>query len=350
MVDQHQQDGRELPYLSVVAPCYNEQEVLPELYDRVSKVCRKLNKSYEIVLVNDGSKDTTWSMLRDLAARDSHVVAVNLARNHGHQLALSAGLSICLGQRVLVLDADLQDPPELLPEMLAVMDQGVDVVYGQRRTRYGDSLPKRIACAVFYRTLRQLSDHPIPLDSGDFRLISRRALDILVSMPERHRFLRGMVSWIGFRQEPFLYDRDPRFAGETKYPLRKLIELAVNGVTAFSTKPLRLAIHFGLLSIMFALLLFVYSIVSWFIFPDAPKGWASLMGAVSILGGIQLLVLGVLGEYLGRLYEQAKGRPLFIVDRIYRSQTDGSPAPEMDRATAPSSSLMNGGYVANKTA
>lgn len=309
------------PYVSVVAPCYNEQEVLPEFYRRVSATCAKLNQSYEIVLVDDGSKDKTWAILRELAEGDSHVVAVNLARNHGHQLALSAGLSICSGDRIFILDADLQDPPELLPEMIAVMDQGVDVVYGQRRTRYGDALPKRIACSIFYRAMQQLSDHPIPLDAGDFRLISRRTLDVLISMPERHRFLRGMISWIGFRQEPFLYDRDSRFAGVTKYPLRKLIDLAVNGVTAFSTKPLRLAVHFGLLSIIFAVLLFIYSIVGWLFYPSAPQGWASLMGAVSILGGIQLLVLGVIGEYLGRTYEQSKGRPLFIVDRVYRSQT-----------------------------
>ncbi|QEG37681.1 glycosyltransferase family 2 protein [Bythopirellula goksoeyrii] len=306
-------------YLSVVAPCYNEESVIEELYKRVTSLCQKHGYSYEIVLVNDGSLDSTWEIHQQLCANDpEHMVAVNLSRNFGHQLALSAGLSVCRGERILIIDADLQDPPELLPDMLRKMDEGAEVVYGVRRTRYGDSFLKRTACTVFYRCLLLLSDYPIPLDSGDFRLINRRVLDALNSMPERHRFLRGMISWIGYNQVPIHYDRDSRFAGETKYPLRRLIALAIDGITTFSVKPLRLSFISGLGALLFSLLLFIYAIISWYFFPDAPRGWASLMVVVSMLGGMQLFVLGILGEYLGRVYEQSKSRPLFLIESIKR--------------------------------
>ena len=215
--------GAERPYLTFLLPCYNEGTVLAETYRRVKLVGDALGKRYEIVLVNDGSSDDTLAQMLQLAQRDPALVIVNLSRNHGHQLALSAGLHYCAGDRVLILDADLQDPPELLPQMLALMEQGADVVYAQRRSRPGDAWMKRLACAVFYRVLSRLSEIPIPLDSGDFRLISRRVLEVLLQMPERHRFLRGMVSWVGFRQVPFPYDRDKRFAGTTKYPLGRLL-------------------------------------------------------------------------------------------------------------------------------
>jgi dolichol-phosphate mannosyltransferase len=252
---------------------------------------------------------------------------VNLSRNHGHQLALSAGLQYCSGDRVLILDADLQDPPELLPQMLALMDQGADVVYAQRRSRSGDPLLKRLACAVFYRMLSRLSETPIPLDSGDFRLISRRVLELLLQMPERHRFIRGMVSWVGFRQVPFPYDRDKRFAGATKYPFGRLLRLALDGVVSSSIRPLALASYAGLLFAGAGFLLIVYALYSWWKVGQTPQGWTSLMIVVTVLGSVQLFVLGIIGQYLGRIHEQTRARPLFLVESVFRPGCTTSPTP-----------------------
>ncbi len=310
--------GAERPYLTFLLPCYNEGTVLAETYRRVKLVGDALGKRYEIVLVNDGSSDDTLAQMLQLAQRDPALVIVNLSRNHGHQLALSAGLHYCAGDRVLILDADLQDPPELLPQMLALMEQGADVVYAQRRSRPGDAWMKRLACAVFYRVLSRLSEIPIPLDSGDFRLISRRVLEVLLQMPERHRFLRGMVSWVGFRQVPFPYDRDKRFAGTTKYPLGRLLRLALDGVVASSTRPLALASYAGLLFAGAGFILIVYALYSWWKVGKTPQGWTSLMIVVTVLGSVQLFVLGIIGHYLGRIHEQTRGRPLFLVEGVYR--------------------------------
>jgi dolichol-phosphate mannosyltransferase len=325
------------PLLSVVVPCYNEQEVLRELHRRVSEVCRRAVPSHEIVLVNDGSRDGTWPLMLELAGGDANVLAVNLSRNHGHQLALTAGLSICRGQRVLILDADLQDPPELLPEMMKIMDGGADVVYGQRKKRRGETLAKEFSAAAFYRFIEKLTETPIPRDTGDFRLMTRRALDILLAMPERHRFVRGLVSWIGFRQEPLLYDREPRFAGQTKYPLRKMVRFALDAVTAFSIKPLALASIAGVMTAMFALVMLLFAVIArlkgW-----TEAGWASIMAAVSFFGAVQLIVLGIIGEYLGRLYEQSKGRPLFIIDQVVRGGRAEPPAAPSETPAAPTAS------------
>jgi dolichol-phosphate mannosyltransferase len=302
-------------YLSIVAPCYNEEAVLPEFYRRVTAVAAPLERPYELVLINDGSRDRTWEIMTDMAQRDPHLVCVKLSRNHGHQLALTAGLSLCRGERVLILDADLQDPPELLPQMLALMDEGAEVVYGQRRQRAGETALKLRTARFFYRFINWLTDVPIPKDCGDFRLLSRRVLDLFLAMPERHRFVRGMISWLGFRQVPLLYDRDARFAGETHYPMRKMIRLAVDAITGFSVRPLLLASLMGVLFSMVAFVLLIYALVSWLLF-DAVHGWTSQMVVITLLGGIQLLVLGIQGEYLGRLYEQGKGRPLFLIDEV----------------------------------
>jgi dolichol-phosphate mannosyltransferase len=307
------------PQLSVVIPCFNEQEVIRETYRRVKVTCERTGLSHEIVLVNDGSRDGTWEILEQLTAEDPCVVAVNLSRNHGHQLALSAGLWVCLGQRVLIMDADLQDPPELLPDMLRKMDEGADVVYAQRRSRPGDAPAKRVMCAAYYRILKMISERPIPIDTGDFRLISRRVCDIIVRMPERQRYIRGMVSWVGFRQEPILYDRDARAAGVTKYPLRKLIALALNGVVSSSVKPLLIAAVLGVVALGLGLLLTGYALISWVANGSTPQGWTSLMVVVVFMGGTQLLMLGVIGECIGRLFEQSRGRPAFMVERIVRS-------------------------------
>lgn len=300
--------------LSVVAPCYNEEQSLLEFHRRVSAVCRRVGLAYEIVLVNDGSRDGTWEKMRTLARQDRHLACVNLARNHGHQLALTAGLSVCRGQRILVIDADLQDPPELLPDMLKKMDEGVEVVYGQRRKRAGETFFKQASAAMFYRLIARLATVPIPRDTGDFRLMSRRVLDAFLAMPERHRFIRGMVSWIGFRQEPLLYDRDPRFAGETKYTLGKMLKFATDAVTSFSIKPLQWASYLGVASCLAGLgsLLGAAGSLVW----GGSSALLLVLAAIALLGGVQLLVMGILGEYLGRLYEQSKGRPLFLIDRI----------------------------------
>jgi dolichol-phosphate mannosyltransferase len=310
-------------YLSVVLPCYNESDVIRETHRRVSEVCFKLGRTYEIIVVNDGSKDNTWEILIELARVDPHLVAVNLSRNHGHQLALSAGLAFTRGQRVLIMDSDLQDPPELLPEMLAKMDSGVDVVYAQRRSRPGDSLLKRLFCAIFYRLLERLSDTQIPLDTGDFRLISKRVRDVLAAMPERQRFIRGMVSWVGFRQEPIFYDRDARFAGESKYSLGKLIGLAMNGVVSSSLKPLAFATFVGAITAGIGVLLLAYVIYSWLFVGRTPQGWASLLISVVFMGGLQLMVLGIMGEYLGRIHEQTRNRPMFLVDKVVGGEESG---------------------------
>jgi dolichol-phosphate mannosyltransferase len=227
------------PALSVVIPCFNEEACLTELHRRVSAAAREaVGASHEIVLINDGSRDGSWAMMQELSRRDSRVVAINLSRNHGHQLALTAGLDLCCGERILIIDADLQDPPELLPAMMAQMDsQQADVVYAVRGNRSGETAFKKATAKIFYRLLDKLTDVDIPLDTGDFRLMSRRALDAFLSLPEQARFIRGMVSWVGFKQIPFLYDRQERFSGSTKYPLRKMIAFALDAVTGFSTAP-----------------------------------------------------------------------------------------------------------------
>jgi glycosyltransferase involved in cell wall biosynthesis len=331
--------------LSVVAPCYNEEAGLEELYGRVTAVCRKvIGDGYEIVLVNDGSRDGTWPKIRTLAHGDPHVVGVNLARNHGHQLALSAGLTVCRGDRVLAIDADLQDPPELLGEMMRMMDEGADVVYGQRSERAGEAWLKTKTAHLFYRLLSRLVDIEIPLDTGDFRLMSRRALDILNAMPERNRFIRGMVSWIGLRQVPIRYSRHPRFAGSTGYPFRKMILLAVDAITGFSVIPLRLAAFGGMAFGVLGLLFLFWVIIDWAT-GNVIRGWTSVMSIVLIIGSMQLLVLGIFGEYLGRMFFEVKHRPLFIIDEVVAAADNPAvangpasmPLPRAD--TGPSSTV-----------
>jgi len=279
--------------------------------------------------VNDGSKDATWKIMCEISRTDKQVVALNLSRNYGHQLALSAGLQMCRGERVFVLDADLQDPPELLPQMMVRMDDGCDVVFGQRIKREGENFFKKISAYVFYRLLDRMVDIDIPPDTGDFRLMSRRAVDVLNSMPEHHRFIRGMVSWIGLRQEALPYDRAARFAGETKYPLSKMIRFAIDAITGFSVRPLRMASYFGVYFGIATLLLLAYVFINYFT-GRSVDGWTSLAVIVLALGSVQLLVVGVMGEYLGRLYVESKGRPLFIIQEVVSSSelTAGLVSPE----------------------
>jgi dolichol-phosphate mannosyltransferase len=304
------------PELSVVIPCYNESENVRELFERLTTVCEEvIGNEYEIVFVNDGSKDDTWKEILSLYSYDRHVFAINLSRNYGHQIALTAGLSLCRGQRVLIIDADLQDPPELLAKMMAAMDAGADVAYGVRSERLGESWFKRTSASLFYRILARVVDINIPVDTGDFRLISRRALDIVVAMPEQHRFIRGMVSWIGFNQVPIIYMRQPRRHGETNYPLSKMLHFAIDAITGFSIRPLRIASYIGLMTGFFAVLILLYTIYNW-ANGNVVAGWTSLMSVVLFMGTAQLVVMGIIGEYLGRLYLEAKHRPLFVVQDV----------------------------------
>lgn len=309
--------------LSVVVPCYNEEDGVRELHRRVSAICQDcVGDAYELVLVNDGSSDATWNIMRELSEFDKHVVAVNLSRNHGHQLALSAGLQMCRGDRIFIIDADLQDPPELLPRMLERMDAGCDVVFGQRIKRKGETAFKKVSAFAFYRLLNKMVDIDIPRDTGDFRLMSRRAVDILNGMPEHHRFIRGMVSWIGMRQEALPYERAARFAGETKYPLAKMIRFAIDAVTGFSIRPLRMASYFGICFGIAALLLMAYVLVQYFL-GNTVEGWTSLAVIILAASSVQLFVAGVMGEYLGRLYMESKGRPLFVIQDVVCSNELG---------------------------
>ena len=313
------------PQLSAVIPCYNEQDGIDALIARLVPVCEaSVGDSFEIVLVNDGSTDSTWKKIKQQSNLDGRIVGVNLSRNCGHQLALSAGLETCRGEEIFILDADLQDPPELLPEMRSKLAEGFDVAFGQRVKRAGETYFKLVTASLFYRFLDKLSDVSIPRDTGDFRLMNRRVLNALVAMPERYRFVRGMVSWIGFRQTPVQYSRDERFAGETHYPLRKMIAFAIDAVTSFSTVPLRFASHIGLIFSALAIVMLGWVGTSYLLGQNV-AGWTSLACIVLLIGGVQLLVLGIFGEYLGRMYMEGKQRPLFIIEEIYRQQAQTNP-------------------------
>ena len=302
--------------LSVVAPCYNEEATLPHFVERMSAACTAaVGASYEIITVNDGSKDKTWQIIRSLSEGSHGLVGVNLARNHGHQLAVSAGLRLARGEWVLIIDADLQDPPELLTEMLALAETGYDVVYGRRRTRSRESRFKLTTASMFYRALDALAEVKIPRDVGDFRLISRRVAQRLNEMPEQDRFIRGMVAWLGGRQAEILYDRDPRHAGETKYTLSKMLKLATAGLTGFSTAPLNLAVVLAFVGAAIGAAIFLYAFLG-FLFGRVAPGWTSL-ALISVFFGVsQLGCLAIMGAYLGRTYMQVKGRPLYLVDEI----------------------------------
>ena len=315
-IPQSAHQGGDTTTLSAVVPCYNEQDNLRELQRRITAACKQaVGESYEIVLINDGSADATASIAAAMANEDPHVVAVNLSRNYGHQIALSAGLSLCRGQRVFILDADLQDPPELLGRMMALMDDGADVVYGVRAERADESWFKRLSAKLFYRLLSRLAEVGIPIDTGDFRLINRRTIDILNAMPERSRFIRGMVSWIGFRQVPLTFERQARFSGKTGYPLRKMIRLAVDAITSFSTLPLRITSYIGAGLGIAGIGMIIYTLASW-LMGHTVQGWTSIMIVVLVIGCVQLLSLGIFGEYLGRLYMESKQRPLFVIDTV----------------------------------
>ena len=308
----------EFRLLSVVIPCFNEEEVIGETIKRLRTFCGGLvDLRVELIFVDDGSRDRTRELLRGYASEDSRIRVVGFARNFGHQIAVSAGIDAARGDAVVLIDADLQDPPEVVHEMVAKWREGYDVVYGTRTERPGESAFKLATARAFYRLLNRLSDVPIPLDTGDFRLMSRPVVETLKAMPERDRFVRGMVSWVGFRQVALPYRRAERFAGESKYPLRKMLRFATDGILSFSIKPLQMSITLGLLAAVLSLSGIAYALYLRAFTSVWVEGWTALMIAVLFLGGVQLVCVGILGEYIGRIYNEVKRRPLYVVqDRI----------------------------------
>lgn len=300
--------------LSVIVPCYNEEVVLITTHDRLTKVFTEMTGlDYELIFVNDGSVDQTQPILSQLQLHDPHVRVLRLSRNFGHQIAVTAGLEQSSGDAVVVIDADLQDPPEVIPQMVKLWREGNDVVYGIRIERDGESRFKLWTAKAFYRLINGLSDTKMPLDAGDFRLIDRKVVEVIKTMPERARFLRGMVSWAGFRQVSIPYHRAARHGGDSKYPLPKMIHFAMDGIISFSLVPLKLAIWTGFLAIWIAVAGIIIAIIDRLLEKDLTRGWASLFVAVLFMGGVQLVSLGIIGEYLGRIYTEVKRRPLYVL-------------------------------------
>jgi polyisoprenyl-phosphate glycosyltransferase len=301
---------------SVVIPVYNEAEVLPTLYGRLTRVMEGLGATYEIIFVDDGSTDVSAKLVEDLRAQDARVKLVSLSRNFGHQVAITAGLDYSSGEAVVVMDADLQDPPEMIPQLIAQWRVGYDVVFAVRASRSGDGVFKRSTASLFYRLLRYLTATEIPANAGDFRLMSWRAVETLRRIRERNRFVRGLVGWIGFRHTSVTFARDARHAGETKYPLRKMARFALNGIIAFSFVPLQLATYLGFTVSLISFVYILYAVGLRLFTDQTVHGWASVMVAVLFMGGVQLISLGIIGEYIGRIFEEVKQRPLYVIDKL----------------------------------
>lgn len=299
--------------ISIVVPMYFEEEVAQVCYNRLKKVVDDYKINYEFVFVNDGSTDRTIDILKDIAEKDPRSKVINFSRNFGHQNAVTAGLDYASGDAIVIIDADLQDPPELIPQMIDKWREGYEVVYGKRKTRKGETFFKLITAKYFYRFLNYMSDIDIPKDTGDFRIIDRKVADVFIKLTERNRFIRGMISWVGFRQTYIEYERDERFAGETKYPLKKMIKFAADGIFAFSSKPLRIVTGFGLFTVLISICLLLYSIIVKVVGYNIQAGWTSLIVAISFFSGIQLLALGIIGQYIARIYDESKNRPVYIV-------------------------------------
>ena len=303
------------PLLSVIVPVYNEEMVIMEMHSRLTNVLDSYGIDYEIVFVNDGSQDGTLGIVKQLCNQDKRIKLISFSRNFGHQIAITAGMDKASGQAVVIIDADLQDPPELIIKMLEKWKEGYHVVYATRKKREGESLFKSFTASLFYRMLKRLTPVDIPVDTGDFRLMDRKVVEQLKKMRERARFVRGMVSWVGFRQSKVEYIRQKRFAGETKYPIKKMLKFAVDGILSFSQVPLKISSVFGFISSGFSFFLIIYGFVIKYLFPQKSiPGWASLFVAILFIGGVQLMCLGILGEYLGRIYAEIQKRPLYICD------------------------------------
>ena len=302
------------PRYSIIAPCFNEEGVLPELYRRMTKVMAQTGESWELILVNDGSRDKTAQLMRELRAADPRVKAIDFTRNFGHQIAVTAGLDYAQGDAVIIIDADLQDPPELILEMIKCWKEGHEVVYAVRTARKGESWFKEFTAKLFYRIIFRITDVKIPLDTGDFRLMDRKVVEAMKQMKERHRFIRGMTSWVGFKQTGVEYVREERYAGETHYPFSKMLKFALDAITGYSYAPLQLATLLGFVIAGLsgvAVLIVIYARL--FMGHTEFQGQATTLVAVLFLGGVQLITLGIIGEYLGRIYDEVKHRPLYLV-------------------------------------
>lgn len=301
------------PFISIVAPVYNEEEGIEKFLEEVMKVIKKIDKPYEIVFVNDGSKDKSLEKLKAMAAKNKNIKVLSFSRNFGHQIAITAGMDAANGDVVVTIDADLQDTPQLILKMLKKWQEGYEVVYAKRKKRK-DTFFKKLTASMFYRTLNKLSEVDIPLDTGDYRLMDRKVIEAMKQVREHSRFIRGLTTWVGFKQTPVEFDRGERFAGETHYPLKKMLKLAMDGMLAFSYKPLKLATWLGFLSIVAGLIFAVYVIILKIVEPShVTQGWPTLVILVLFMGGVQLFVLGAIGEYIGRIYTEEQNRPLYIV-------------------------------------
>jgi dolichol-phosphate mannosyltransferase len=343
--------GKREMLLSIVVPCYNEDAVLWEAHRRLLAVLEQVDDTnFEIIYTDDGSLDQTPDILRQFQAADSRVRVVSLSRNFGHQIAVTAGLEHASGDAVVIIDADLQDPPEVVPEMIERWRDGYQVVYGLRARRAGETTFKRWTAKAFYRVINRLSEIEIPLDVGDFRLLDRKVVDVLLAMPERDRFLRGMVSWIGFKQVAVIYDRAPRRAGQSKYPLMKMLRFAVDSVISFSFVPLRLAIWVGFGAIAASFAGIVYALVIRLYTTDWVRGWTSIFTAVLFLGGVQLITLGIVGEYVGRIYAEVKLRPLYVVRERLGFASVKEPEVGQTFLSVPSSQREESGHETSRSA
>jgi len=304
------------PTYSVIIPAYNEEETILETYNRVTAVMQGMGEPYEILFVNDGSRDKTAYIIADFCTTDKSVRLVNLSRKFGHMPAISAGMAEARGAAIYIIDADLQDPPEVFPEMAEKWREGYHVIYGKRRTRAGETWFKKWSSRMFYRTINNMTSIELPLDTGEFRLIDRKVCDTVNRLPEKNRYIRGLVSWVGFKQVAVEYDRQERFAGETKYPLRKMIAFAMDAIISFSYKPLKLAITTGFLFSFTSFIILLVIAYQRFFTDRTIQGWASTMGVILLTQGIVLMILGLLGEYIGRIYEEIKSRPVYIIQEI----------------------------------
>ncbi|MEH2247576.1 glycosyltransferase family 2 protein [Nostoc sp.] len=324
-----------VPKYSLIVPIYNEEEIIPELYRRLSAVMNRMDGLVELILINDGSRDRSLQLLRDLHQKDPRICYLSFARNFGHQIAVTAGLNFVRGQVIIILDADLQDPPELIPDMVEKWRQGYQVVYAQRTQRLKEGWFKRFTAYFFYRILKKLADVDIPTDTGDFCLMDRQIVDILNSMPERTRYIRGLRSWVGFQQTAIRFERSPRFAGEVKYTFSKSLALAINGLVSFSIVPLRLSTYLGLVAAAAAIFMALL-VLYWRLFvPHSPlTGFTIILMAIFFLGSVQLVSVGILGEYIGRIYEEVKARPLYTLAEVggfyYKSSNSRNNSHKLD--------------------
>ncbi len=300
--------------LSVVVPVYNEEKSIQLMYNRVKAAVDPITTNFELIFVNDGSRDNSFLELKRLASTDSRVKYIHFSRNFGHQIAVTAGLDKSLGEAVVIIDGDLQDPPEVIPQMMAKHKEGYEVVYGQRAKRKGESWFKKVTAKYFYRTLKSITNVEIPVDTGDFRLIDRKIVDLLKQMPEQNKFLRGQIAWLGFRQTHVLFERDERQFGETGYPFSKMLKFALDGITGFSDVPLQLVTKMGIVISFFSFLVILYAIFSHFVLEQTITGWTSLIISSMFIGGVQLISIGIIGEYISRINKNVQNRPLYIID------------------------------------